>query len=278
MGMMMSQKEEKRGQAMELLTAGKIDQKEADKMLAVSLRQVKRILRRYRTLGLPGLISTKRGRVSNRRVVETTRTTATKMIGEHYHDFGPTLATEKLAERHDIHLSVETVLQIMIAAGYWKPKKGATICAHPMRERRARLGELVQIDGSPHDWIDDRADRCTLLVFINDATGNLLQLRFTPTETTLGYMHALHDHIVAHGLPASLYSDKHSIFRINAKGADPESETQFGWATRELGIECIHANSPQAKGRVERANQTLQDRLSKEMRLAGISGIASAHN
>ena len=200
------------------------------------------------------------------------------MIGEHYHDFGPTLATEKLAERHDIHLSVETVLQIMIAAGYWKPKKGATICAHPMRERRARLGELVQIDGSPHDWIDDRADRCTLLVFIDDATGNLLQLRFTPTETTLGYMHALHDHIVAHGLPASLYNDKHSIFRINANGADPESETQFGWATRELGIECIHANSPQAKGRVEHANQTLQDRLSKEMRLAGISGIASAHN
>ena len=102
MGMMMSQKEERRGQAMELLTAGKIDQKEADKMLAVSVRQVKRILRRYRTLGLPGLISTKRGRVSNRRVDETTRTTATKMIGEHYHDFGPTLATEKLAERHDI--------------------------------------------------------------------------------------------------------------------------------------------------------------------------------
>ena len=247
-------------------------------MLAVSVRQIKRILRRYRTLGLPGLISKKRGRVSNRRVDETIRTTAIKMIGEHYRDFGPTLAAEKLAERHDIHLSVETVRQIMIAAGYWKPKKGAVICVHPMRERRARLGELVQIDGSPHDWFEGRADRCTLLVFIDDATGKLLQLRFAPTETTLGYMHALHDHIVAHGLPVALYSDKHSIFRINAKGADPESETQFGRATRELGIECIHANSPQAKGRVERANQTLQDRLPKEMRLAGISDIAGANN
>ena len=278
MDMMMNQTEAKRGQVMELLTAGKIDQKEAGKMLAVSVRQIKRILRRYRTLGLPGLISKKRGQVSNRRMDKTIRTTAITMIGEQYHDFGPTLAAEKLAELHDIHLSVETVRQIMIAAGYWKPKKGAAICVHPMRERRARLGELVQIDGSPHDWFEGRADRCTLLVFIDDATGKLLQLRFEPTETTLGYMHTLHDHIVAHGLPVALYSDKHSIFRINAKGADPESETQFGRATRELGIECIHANSPQAKGRVERANQTLQDRLPKEMRLARISDIAGANN
>ena len=278
MDMMMSQKEAKRGQVMELLIAGKIEQREAGKMLAVSVRQIKRILRRYRTFGLPGLISKKRGRVSNRRMDEAIRATATKLIGEHYRDFGPTLAAEKLAELHEIHLSVESTRQMMIAAGYWKPRKGATICVHPLRERRARLGELVQIDGSPHDWFEGRADRCTLLVFIDDATGKLLQLRFEPTETTLGYMHALHDHIVAHGLPVALYSDKHSIFRINAKEADPEAETQFGRATRELGIECIHANSPQAKGRVERANQTLQDRLPKEMRLAGISDIASANN
>jgi transposase len=277
MGMMMSQKEAKRGQVMELLAAGKIDQKEAGKVLAVSVRQIKRILRRYRTMGLPGLISKKRGRVSSRRVGEAIRATATKLIGERYRDFGPTLAAEKLAELHGIQLSVESTRQLMIAAGYWKPRKGATICVHPMRERRARLGELVQIDGSPHDWFEGRADRCTLLVFIDDATGRLLQLRFEPTETTLGYMHALHDHIVAHGLPVALYSDKHSIFRINAKEAAPEAETQFGRATREPGIECIHANSPQAKGRVERANRTLQDRLPKEMRLAGISGIASAN-
>jgi hypothetical protein len=146
-----------------------------------------------------------------------------------------------------------------------------------MRDRRARLGEMIQIDGSPHDWFEGRSDACTLLVFIDDATGKLMQLRFAPTETTLGYMHVLHDHITAHGVPAALYSDKHSIFCINAVDADPEAETQFSRAARELGIECIHANSPQAKGRVERANQTLQDRLVKEMRLAGINNMAEAN-
>ena len=146
-----------------------------------------------------------------------------------------------------------------------------------MRERRARIGELIQIDGSPRDWFEGRGEYCTLLVFIDDATGKLMQLRFAPSETTLGYMRVLHDHIAAHGLPAALYSDKHSIFRINAKDAAPEAETQFSRAARELGIECIHANSPQAKGRVERANQTLQDRLVKEMRLAGINNMDEAN-
>ena len=146
-----------------------------------------------------------------------------------------------------------------------------------MRERRACLGELIQIDGSPHDGFEGRGEYCTLRVFIDDASGNLMQLRFTPTETTLGCMHVLHDHITAHGLPAELYSDKHSIFRINAKDADTEAETQFSRAARELGIACIHANSPQAKGRVERANQTLQDRLVKEMRLAGIDNREAAN-
>ena len=136
---------------------------------------------------------------------------------------------------------------------------------------------MIQIDGSPHDGFEGRGECCTLLVFIDDASGKLMQLRAAPTETTLGCMHVLHDHIAAHGLPAALYSDKHSIFRINAKDADPEAETQFSRAARELGIACIHANSPQAKGRVERANQTLQDRLVKEMRLAGINNMAEAN-
>jgi hypothetical protein len=136
---------------------------------------------------------------------------------------------------------------------------------------------MIQIDGSPHDWFEGRVDRCTLLVFIDDATGRLTQLRFAPSETTLGYMQVLHDHILAHGVPVALYSDKHSIFRINAKEADADAQTQFSRAARELGIECIHAHSPQAKGRVERANQTLQDRLVKEMRLAGISDMDGAN-
>lgn len=277
MGTMMSQQEAKRAQIMEQLTAGNIDQKEAAKRMGVTVRQAKRIVKRYRASGVAGLISKKRGHPSNRRLPEATTRLAMQRVGEHYRDFGPTLACEKLSERHGIPLCVESTRQLMMAAGYWQPRKGAKVCVHPMRERRARLGELIQIDGSPHDWFEGRNERCTLLVFIDDATGRLMQLRFVPTETTLGYLRVLHDHILAHGVPVALYSDQHSIFRINAKEADPEAETQFSRAARELGIECIHANSPQAKGRVERANQTLQDRLVKEMRLAGINNLEQAN-
>lgn len=277
MDKLMSQKEANRGQVLSLLEEGKIGRDEAVKRMGVTARQARRIIKRYRVEGLSGLISKKRGRASNRRLDEVAKATAIELIGSHYRDFGPTLANEKLAELHGIQLSVESTRQLMIRAGYWRTQKGGAVCAHPMRERRARFGELIQIDGSPHDWFEGRGEYCTLLVFIDDATGRLTQLRFTPAETTLGYMRVLHDHILAHGVPAALYSDKHSIFRINAKEADGEAETQFSRAARELGIECIHARSPQAKGRVERANQTLQDRLVKEMRLAGINGMDSAN-
>lgn len=277
MDKLMSQKEAKRGQVLDLLIANKISQIEAARRMGVSARQTHRLERRYRADGLAGLVSGKRGSASNRRLSPTLLARAMALIGAHYADFGPTLAAEKLHEKHTIALSVETLRQQMIAAGYWQPRRGGKISIHPMRERRARSGELVQIDGSPHDWFEGRSAACTLLVFIDDASGKLMQLRFVPTETTLGYMRALHDHILLHGVPASLYHDRHSIFRINAKNADPEAETQFARATRELGIESIAANSPQAKGRVERANQTLQDRLVKEMRLAGIDDMESAN-
>ena len=277
MDILMSQKEVKRAQILDLLIEGKISQQEASKRLGVTTRQVRRLTRRYQAAGLAGLVSKKRSRASNRRLDEATLAHAIQLIATHYSDFGPTLACEKLAELHDVRLSVESTRQLMIKAGHWRPRKGGTVCAHPMRERRARFGEMIQIDGSPHDWFEGRGEYCTLLVFIDDATGRLTQLRFAPTETTLGYMSVLHDHILAHGVPVALYSDKHSIFRINAKEADPEAETQFSRAARELGIECIHAHSPQAKGRVERANQTLQDRLVKEMRLAGINNMDEAN-
>lgn len=273
----MSQKEVKRAQILEMLKENKIGQQEAGKQMGVTPRQVRRMVKRYREEGLDGLISKKRGRASNRRLKEATCAMAADLIGRHYHDFGPTLAKEKLAELHGIELSIESTRQLMIKAGYWHTKKGGGPCTHPMRERRARFGEMIQIDGSPHDWFEGRSAKCSLIVFIDDATGRLTQLRFMPTETTLGYMSVLHAHILQYGAPAVLYSDKHSIFRINAKEADPEAETQFSRAARELGIECIHAHSPQAKGRVERANQTLQDRLVKEMRLAGINDVESAN-
>jgi transposase len=277
MGRLMSQKEATRAQILGLVDELKISQKEAAERLNVTSRQVRRLIKRYHAEGLPGLISKKRGQASNRRLAEAIKATAIELIGTHYRDFGPTLAAEKLTEKHKLRLSVETIRQLMIAAGYWHPKKGSKICTHPMRERRGQWGELIQIDGSPHDWFEGRSENCTLLVFIDDATGKLTQLRFVKTETTLAYLHVLHDHIVTYGVPVALYSDKHSIFRINAKTADPDAETQFSRAARELGITCIHANSPQAKGRVERANQTLQDRLVKEMRLVGINNKDAAN-
>lgn len=187
MDKLMSQKEVKKAQVLELLKDKKISQEEAAKRLDITTRQVRRLSKRYRAVGMDGLISRKRGSASNRRLDDTIRTTAINLIGTHYRDFGPTLACEKLVELHDLQVSIETTRQLMIGAGYWHPKKGGTICAHPMRERRARFGELIQIDGNPHDWFEGRGEYCTLLVFIDDATGRLTQLRFAPTETTLGY-------------------------------------------------------------------------------------------
>lgn len=244
----MSDKEILRGQVMFQLTEGKTRQKDAAKRLAISVRQVKRLKRRYASDGIDGLISLRRGRASNRRIEPAVLAQAMTLIGSYYADFGPTLAAEKLSEQHAITLSVETVRQQMIAAGYWKPRRGGKISVHPMRCRRACFGEMIQIDGSPHDWFEGRSAPCTLLVFIDDASSKLMQLRFMPAETTLGYLRVLHDHILLHGLPVALYSDKHSIFRINAKGADPAAETQFSRACRELGIESIHAHSPLCKG------------------------------
>jgi transposase len=273
----MSDKEILRGQLIAQLIEGRVDQKSVAARLSVSVRQVKRLKRNYLKEGIAGLISKKRGRASNRCTPERIVTQAMTLIGRHYHDFGPTFASEKLAEQHGIKLSVETVRKHMIAAGYWKPKRGHTIRAHPMRDRRPQRGELIQIDGSPHDWFEGRAAYCCLLVFIDDATSELTELQFVDTETTLGYMAALERHIHRHGIPAALYSDRHSIFRINAATVATDAQTQFARALAQLGIEGIQANSPQAKGRVERANQTLQDRLVKEMRLQGINDQASAN-
>jgi len=146
-----------------------------------------------------------------------------------------------------------------------------------MRERRACFGELVQMDGSPHKWFEDRGPACTLLVFIDDA-GKLMELYFTPGETTFSYLAAMRQYLSRYGKPVALYSDKNGIFKINNKNALTGSGmTQFGRAMKELDIEIICANTPQAKGRVERANQTLQDRLVKELRLLGISSIEAAN-
>lgn len=268
-----------RSQVMAQVMEGKLDQASAAARLGITVRQVKRLKRRLKDQGDEGLLSKKRGRPSNRRTAPEVLEKAVALIGEHYADFGPTLACEKLEERHAIKLSVETVRQAMLRAGLWQARRGAGARTYAMRERRARRGELIQIDGSPHDWFEGRAPRCCLLVFIDDATSELTALRFVDAETTLGYMSLLEEHIRAHGLPAALYSDRHSIFRINkADNKDVSNgQTQFARALEQLGIEGIQANSPQAKGRVERANQTLQDRLVKEMRLQCINSQEAAN-
>lgn len=275
----MTAKDVLRSQVMAQVLEGKLDQASAAARLGISVRQIKRLKRRMVDEGTEGLLSRKRGKPSNRRTPADVLEKAVSLIGAHYADFGPTLACEKLEEIHEIKLSVETVRQAMLRAGLWKARRGAGARTHAMRERRARRGELIQIDGSPHDWFEGRAPRCCLLVFIDDATSELMALRFVDAETTLGYMGLLEEHVLAHGLPAAIYSDRHSIFQVN-RGDDKDvshTQTQFARALEQLGIEGIQANSPQAKGRVERANQTLQDRLVKEMRLQGIDSQEAAN-
>ena len=201
------------------------------------------------------------------------------LIKEKYEDFGPTLAHEKLTEIHHLRISRESVRKIMIENGIWKTKKLKPIKVHQLRERKACIGELVQIDGSDHDWFEGRAPKCTLLVFIDDATGRLMEMRFVPAETTFAYFAATRRYLERHGKPIAFYSDQHGIFRVNQERPLGNSSglTQFGRALQELDIQVICASTPQAKGRVERANQTLQDRLIKELRLFGISDMDTAN-
>lgn len=178
--------------------------------------------------------------------------------------------------RHGYRLSVETPRQWMKVEGLWQTQERKRARIHQRRPRRPCLGEIVQIEDSPHDWFEGRAPRCTLIVFIDDATGRLMGLRFAPAETTQAYGETLDDYLRAPGRPVALYSDKHSIFRINRP--DQEGElTQFTRALMSLDIAPIHAKSFQAKGRGERAHQTLQDRLVKELRLHGLSDINAAN-
>jgi len=157
------------------------------------------------------------------------------------------------------------ILQWMMEAGLWMPHRRRNAVVHQQRERRPCFGELVQIDGSPHDWFEGRAEKCCLLIFIDDATSRLLHLRFEPAETTESYFRSVHAYLKQHGTPVAFYSDRHGIFRINAPDVVGEAQTQFGRAMEALNIEIICANSPQAKGRVEKANRTLQDRLVTEI-------------
>jgi len=229
--------------------------------------------------GVSGLVSQRRGKPSNHQLDPAIVQQAIDLIYERYRDFGPTLAHEKLTEIHGLHLCRESVRRIMISEGLWKPKRAKQPHAHQMRERRACFGELIQIDGSEHAWFEERGPKCTLLVYIDDATGQLLESLFVTSETFFGYCEATRHYLERYGKPVAFYSDKHGIFRVNQERplGTTSGLTQFGRAMDELDIQLICANSPQAKGRIERANQTLQDRLVKELRLRGISDLEAGN-
>jgi transposase len=272
--LVMSRKEQDRSEVIRLVVEGYIKQKEAAGRLGLSTRQVRNLAHAWRLHGGGGLIHGNRGRRSNRRIRDEVRQSALRLVRERYWDFGPTLAHEKLTEEHGFVLSVETLRQWMMTDGLWVPKGRKQAQTHHMRERRSCFGELVQIDGSPHDWFEGRAPKCTLIVFIDDASSSLMEMRFFPSETTEAYMTCLKHYLKRYGRPVSFYSDRHGIFRVNQEDAATGDQlSQFGRALKTLDIESIQANTPQAKGRVERANKTLQDRLVKEMRLAGICSM-----
>ncbi len=248
----------------------------AARQLGLSVRQVKRLVHRYRHQGAAGVVSRRRGQRPPNALAPALREQAVAVVRERYPDFAPTLAHEKLTEHHGYTVSVETLRQWLITAGVWQPKRRRAPRVHPRRPRRPCVGELLQIDGSPHDWFEGRAPACTLLVFIDDATSRLMALRFVPAETTQAYMETFQGYLAQYGRPMAVYSDQHSIFRVNHDTPDG-ARTQFSRALETLDIAPIHAHTPQAKGRVERAHQTLQDRLVKELRLHGLATLPAAN-
>lgn len=273
----MSERELNRIEVLSQVTQGRMTAVTAANVLGLSRRQVHRLLKTFQADGPAAIRHKARGRASNNRIDPAVRDFAVTLVRETYIDFGPTLAAEKLEEDHGLKISRETLRKWMQDAGIWLSRKHRRTFHQP-RLRRECYGELIQIDGSDHHWFEDRGPSCTLLVFIDDATSTLMHLEFVKSESTLSYFGALEAYLHAHGRPVAFYSDKHTVFRVASQGAKSgHGMTQFGRVLNELNIEILCANSSQAKGRVERANRTLQDRLVKELRLAGISDMEAAN-
>jgi len=274
----MSTKEFSRLAVVQDFAEGHISGSIAAQKLGLTYRQAFRLRRKFIDKGPTAFASPLRGKPSNRRLPDELRRQALDLILAHYADFGPTLASEKLLEKHGFTVSVETLRRWMRKEGIWISRAARRRPFYQPRPRRDCLGELIQIDGSEHWWFEDRGPQCTLLVYVDDATSRLMHLQFVESESTFSYFVATTAYLEKHGKPVALYSDKHGVFRVNSRGAvGGDGMTQFGRALHEMNIDIICANTPQAKGRVERANKTLQDRLVKELRLLGISTIEAAN-
>jgi len=264
----MSQRERDVLKVMQVVLDGKRTQAEAARLLKRSVRQIRRMQRKLEEGGDTALVHGLRGKPSNHQYQSTLRQQVLKAYRSRYHDFGPTLACEKLAEEK-LHVGVETLRRWLLAEGLWERKRRRD----PHRSRRPRrscFGELVQMDASIHDWLEGRGETLVLITMIDDATGKVAA-KFYHGGTVEAHMDLLGVWLRKYGRPHALYTDRHSIFEPHEKGqplADPNALTQFGRALSELDIELIRAHSPQAKGRVERSFGTAQDRWVKELRLA----------
>jgi transposase len=278
----MSEKERHRLRVISELKEGRLKQEEAAVLLKVEVRQVRRSLRRFEAEGDRGLVHGLRGRPSNRKLAPEIEAKALERFRESYRDFGPTLAVECLASRDGIRVGRETLRRWLVRAGLWSPRKRG-VRHRQWRERKACLGELVQMDTSIHDWFEGRGETAVLNAMIDDATSRL-EARFFAEDSTRTNMAMIARYVRRQGLPLGIYADRASHFKTTRR-ADLEetlegrgAETQITRALRELGVRYVAANSPQAKGRVERAFRTLQDRLVKELRLEGISTIQEANH
>jgi transposase len=277
----MSGKELRRVHVIRHAMEHKITQVKAGALLGLTPRQVRRLVTRVRREGDAGLVHRGRGKPSNRRIPEKVKTHVLTLYETRYGDFGPTLAAEKLAERHGITLSEETLRRWLRARGvdHFTRRKRPH---RAWRARKAHVGELVQLEGSHHDWLEGRGPQGVLMAYIDDASSRVFA-RFYAYEGTIPAMDSVGRYVTRYGVPLAVYADKHTTYQSPAQptveeqlaGVEPTS--QFGRALAELGVELIPAHSPQAKGRVERLFKTFQDRLIKELRLAGIATLEAAN-
>ena len=279
----MSVREMERIKIVGLVMAKGLTQVEASEQMGVGYRQVKRIVRRIKEEGDIGVIHRLRGRVSGRQISGEKKSKIAELYRTKYPDFGTTFFNEKLAEMHGIKISTESVRQILISEGLHKAKKQKDKGVHVWRERKHHEGEMVQIDGSHHRWLEGRLDQeFCLMGYIDDATSKVYA-RFYEYEGILPVLDSFGGFVRENGIPVSVYLDRHSTYKVNRKTTVEEdlegdgAQTQFQRVMKQMGVKIIHARSPQAKGRVERLFETLQDRLVKELRLAGVTTIEGAN-
>tara|TARA_B100001142_G_C14278467_1_gene633862 strand:+ start:111 stop:1382 length:1272 start_codon:yes stop_codon:yes gene_type:complete len=279
----MSTKEMDRINTLQKVIDKEISQIDASRLMGVSYRQVKRLVKRVREGGIRDITHRSRGKQSPKIITPILKQKIIKIYREMYHDFGPTFALEKLQENHTIKLSVESLRKILIEEGLWQVRKHKKRDLHMWRERKHYEGEMVQVDGSHHRWLEDRLDQeICLMAYIDDATSKVYA-RFYEYEGVFPALDSSKRFAQKYGLPESLYIDRHSTYKTTRKASldelieEGESNTQFQQVMKALNVKVIYARSPQAKGRVERLFETLQDRLVKELRLKSISTIEGAN-